>query len=111
MSRAIGRLDATVENLTRSWKEQDDKAVQGRRMLYERFESLKDRVSDIGSRVDKLADDLTGIKPSVRSFEDGQVRKRGVRALLGLVWTGIVAVAGTIGWAIHELFASVPPHH
>lgn len=112
MSRAIGRLDATVENLTRNWQEQDNKATQGRRLLYERFESLKDKVADIGARVDQLATDITGLKPSVRSFEDGQQRRAGARTLLGFMWGGILAGGGAIGWVVHEIFGgSVPPHH
>ena len=106
MSMELGGLKQAVETLTKVWAEQDRAATEGRRKLHDKFETFREEVREkmttMAGRVDKLSDKVNMIEPSVKGFNDEKLREEGSKRL-GKMLVGAIGVAmGGIGWGVHE---------
>jgi hypothetical protein len=107
MSLLVGGLKNAVETMTRLWQSQEVAATEGRRQLHLKFDSLKDEVRTLTGRVDQMGKDIALIEPSVKGFNDEKLRDEGAKRLgktiIAIGGTAITAVAGAVGYGIHEL--------
>ncbi|MHC2578247.1 hypothetical protein ACVI1J_009664 [Bradyrhizobium diazoefficiens] len=71
-ARTIGGLQVTVNTLTQQWRDQDEKASQGRRALYEKIEGLVDDIRTLEGQVKAAISDIAFMKPIV----DGVIEAR-----------------------------------
>lgn len=106
--RALGRLEASVSGLKEQWERQDNAATEGRRELYRRFDALRDQVIETKNRVDRAMEKITLMEPAVQLFRDGQQQLTGASRAAKVLWAALVACAGIVGWAIHELWHGAP---
>jgi phage shock protein A len=112
INRWIGGLQASVENLTRSWGEQDRKATEGRRELYRKFEELKNEVTRMTGRVDQLATDVAEIKPAVKKFEAAKNQNAGAQRMIKIIWGALVAGIAAVAYSITDIIHLFwPPRH
>lgn len=109
-SRALGSLEASVSNLTQTWAEQERNATQGRRALHEKMDGVKDDVSELSSRMDKVDAALGEIAPAVAEFKAARERAIGAMKFGRWMWTAMLAAAGSAGWAINEWLHLPRPH-
>lgn len=106
---SIGALRASVENLTKIWAEQDRKANEGRRDLYDKFDELKDRFTALEGRVAQGLRDIADMQPAVDRMEVARHRAAGARGLIKYVWTAIVTGVAAVAYVVHDLILALWP--
>lgn len=113
MSRVIGGLQNAVENMTRIWQAQEISASEGRRLLHDKIEAVRDEVRDkletlrsdfsqLSAEVENVSNDLSEIKPAISEFKDQRQQQIGAKALGVRLWGVIVTGAGLAGYGVHE---------
>ena len=106
MSRVVGGLQNAVETMTTMWATQDAAATQGRRVLHDKLEAIREemmaKVSTLTYRVDSMGVQINLIEPSVKAFNDETLRQEGAKRLGKWVIGGMTTVAGMVGWGVHE---------
>lgn len=114
ISAEIGGLKKAMEMMTDLWRSQEQTAVAGRRALHEKFESLQTNVglqiSGLSLRVDRVVDGMkdmettiTKIEPAVKKYEEEKLREEGAKKFGAKLWAASTAIAGGVGWGLHEL--------
>lgn len=111
ISRLIGSLQSSVETLTRQWGEQDRKATEGRRELYRKFDEIKTEVTELAGRVGRMAEEITGMKPSVQTFEQQHQQGIGSKKTVALIWGVIVGFITAVSAGAVELIHLYWPKH
>jgi hypothetical protein len=115
IDRALGELQGSLRNFQQNWQEQDRRAAQGRRELYQEFSLLKDRISRMSADVENLAVDVREMQPAVRDWVI--VKAQGIGASAAASWIGralLLAAGGLltfIGWLFNHVLSggSQPP--
>lgn len=122
ISAEIGGLKRSVEIMTELWKSQEATASAGRRALHEKFDQFRQEVgldiSALSLRVDRLTDKVVAVEPSVTSFKqesdafkDERLRQEGAKRLGVKLYAALMAAAGAIGWAAHEIIPMIWGKH
>jgi chromosome segregation ATPase len=116
INRTIGRLQASIENLTKTLGEQDREATEGRRELHRKIEELKNKVVRIATELQKLSEDFTKMEPSIVRFEQRRQRSIGERGVINvvikLVWGALIAGIGAVSYVISDFIHILwPPRH
>jgi hypothetical protein len=109
-SRALGSLEASVTNLTRTWAEQERNASEGRRALHQKMDDIKDDVSSLTGRVDGMTKEMAEISPAVNEFRQQRERQIGAMKFGRWIWGVMLTAAGLMGWAINEWLHLPKPH-
>jgi hypothetical protein len=114
ISAEIGALKKAVEIMTDMWSRQEETASAGRRSLHDKFELFRQQigldVASLSMRVDRLTDQVKVIEPSVTSFNNEKLRDEGAKRLGAKLVAAMVATAGVVGWAAHELIGYLFKH-
>lgn len=105
----VGALKGAVETLTVTWAEQDRKANDGRRELYRKVDTLGTDITKMGKDIEFLSQEVSEIKPAVRTLENRGHQTRGAKAAMGLLWGALLGGVGAIAYVIHDLFAVLWP--
>ena len=110
----VEHLTQTINNMASQWANQEKNASEGRRILHQKVDGLKEVATGLSQRVGKMEETLEGIKPAVKQFEDQRLEQKGAMKLGKLLWTGMLAAAGTMGGAItwglqHWMSFTKPP--
>lgn len=112
MSRALGKVEAIVSALTETWQRQDDEATEGRRLLHNKMDELKQQQAILTTKVQQQTEKLAEIEPAIKRFEAQRQRSEGARSMAKLLWGGLLAFATGLGYAAHELIVIFwPPKH
>jgi hypothetical protein len=116
-SRALGSLEASVENVTHTvanmtvaWAEQERNATEGRRELHDKIDDVRQVAFALASKVDGMAKEMIEISPAVREFRRQRERAIGARNLGRWVWGAMLTAAGGLGWVISEWLHYPRPH-
>jgi uncharacterized protein YlxW (UPF0749 family) len=110
--RTISSLETTVRHLTDTWKRQDSEATEGRRRLHEKVDELKSQQATLAATVKQQTTELAELKPAIKRFEADRQRREGANSLIKLMWAGLIAFAGGLGYVGHELAVYLwPPKH
>jgi hypothetical protein len=108
ISAEIGGMKNAIENMLRIWQMQENTANQGRRALYDKFETfqteLRSELYTLAGRVDRMSDKINMIEPSVKQFNEDKLRAEGEKRLGARLWSAVLLGAGAAGWGMHELF-------
>jgi len=118
ISLKLGQLSQAVEMMTTMWQRQEELATAGRKALHEKVEAVRQelgiQVAGLSLRVDRLTDQVKIIEPSVtalkddvKEFEDEKLRDEGAKRQRTGMITALTAVAGGIGWGLHELIGYI----
>jgi hypothetical protein len=105
LTMTVGELRNAVENLTSNWVRQDQAATDGRKVIHDKIDEVRDNVIDLTHRVEGVEKEVKIIQPSIKIFNDEKLRDEGARSLGKLLWAAILTGAGLIGWGLHEWFA------
>jgi hypothetical protein len=103
MSRAVGALEATVKSLTQIWQQQDESATEGRHRLYAKVDQMMTELVKLTGRVDRLAEEVTTLKPQVATFNDNHQQGIGSKRTIALAWTMFVGMIGSMTAGVVEL--------
>ncbi len=107
----------TLEHLMRMWETQEKNASEGRRVLHDKVDAMKDSLVALTNRVTSVENTMAGVKPAVQEFENQREQQKGAMKLGKLIWAAMLAacgsMGGTIGWFAAHLFQSgnPPPGH
>jgi hypothetical protein len=125
LNRMVGGLVASVHHLTTVQKEHQESSDEGRRRLYDRFESLANQVngdlrivsgtiSGIATRVDSLASRITAVEPTAQALKDEDLRRQGgmKRSAQLALWctSGASLMLGVMHEALAFFRSGTPPH-
>lgn len=110
-----------MRSMREQWKSQDDTANAGRRALYDRFDTVISKMGEVAHKIDGVTQDVAEIKneidtkvmPTIDAYKIEIARKVGAMAMGKVFWGLIVAVASSVGFAIHEIMTylgSGPKH-
>lgn len=100
-----------MRGMAEQWKSQETSATAGRRALYERFEGLSAQMGEMSGNLDGVTQDVAEMKndiaervmPTIEAYKLEIARKSGVIWASKLFWSLIVALAGAVGFAVHEM--------
>ncbi len=114
----VGELSATVKIMTDTWRTQEATASAGRKEVYQKLESVKEKVTSLESRVDGLSKEVAIIAPSVQAFDNARQQAAGAQKLGKIIW-GLIGAGGfSVGSAITWVVANwvsvapkLPPAH
>lgn len=99
MAEKVGGLASAVETLTTQWRQQDEKASQGRRDLHQKIDALRVDVQKLDGEVKAAISDIALMKPTVESVEAAKLQAQG--AVTAVRWTSRagywIAIAATLG--------------
>jgi uncharacterized protein YoxC len=101
-SRALGSLEASVTNLTRTCAQQEQTASDGRRALHLKMDDIKEDLSKLTSRVDGMAKEMSEVSPAVEEFKQQRERAIGALNFGKWMWGAMIAAAGLAGWTIRD---------
>lgn len=115
LSHAIGVLDGTVKSLSSQWQRQELSAVEGRKVLYDRFEGLALDVRQMSTKLDALLVEHTSeVMPTIDAYKLSAARDAGRRIgflFAGkLVWAFTIGVFTVLGFVLHELINYLRGH-
>lgn len=112
ISRSLGGLESTVDNLVQTWERQEATASAGRAALYAKFDTIQTQVGALHVKVEMALKGLAEISPSVKAFEVARERAKGAQTLGKFLWAAILSAGGLIGWAAaHWVKVGAPPPH
>lgn len=110
MSMVVGGLKNAVETMTRLWESQEKVATEGRRQVHLKIDALNREVQALTGRVNQMGKDIALIEPSVKVFNDEQLRVEGGKRLGARLLLMVTTAAGLTGWAAHELIGYLFKH-
>ena len=73
LNRLVGGLEAKIDGFKDTWVEQDRRAAEGRRFLFDRVDGLSRDVQGLTHQVTSVVRDVADMKPAVT---DWQCRQR-----------------------------------
>ena len=85
MAEKVGGLDSAVTALTQQWRNQDEKASQGRRDLHQKIDALRADVQKLDVQVKAAISDIALMKPTVEAVEAAKLQAEG--AVTAVRWT------------------------
>lgn len=77
MAQTIGGLVASVDTLTRQWRDQDEKASIGRRDLHQKIDRVVDDFRTLEGLVKAAISDIAEMKPIVDAVEIAKLKASG----------------------------------
>jgi hypothetical protein len=114
VSRIVGGLEAKIESFEQNWQEQDRRAADGRKILYDKFSDLQLGFQNLGHKVSTVMADVAEMKPAVTDWvrtKDKALGAKTAASILGKLAYGLAgAIMLGIGWAIDH-FLVVPHGH
>jgi ElaB/YqjD/DUF883 family membrane-anchored ribosome-binding protein len=103
VSADIGGLKKSVEILTSTWQQQEAAATDGRRQIHKKLDDVRNEVTKLTGRVDRMANDIAEIQPAIDAFKSARERQLGAQWMGKLIWMAFIGIAGAVGAAIAEL--------
>lgn len=101
-------LKATVEAFQENWKEQDRRADEGRKILYEKMEGIGSKVEGLGHQVATVVREVTDMKPAVADWVATKNKAIGASGSARLMWSALGAIVVGIGWLLDHFLSIVP---
>lgn len=108
LGRMVAGLAAKVDAFQSNWQEQDRRASEGRKFLYDRIEGFASNVQLLAHQLDVVVKDVAEMKPAVRDWVTSKNRAEGAAWSARILWVlGGGFVVG-IGWVFDHFLTNVP---
>jgi hypothetical protein len=108
MDRIIGGLQAQLEGFQQNWQEQDRRAAEGRRILYQKIEGFGNDVIGISHKLEAVINDVKEMKPAVEDWVASKNQAKGAAWSAKIVYVGLGAVGAGALWLFNHFVAIVP---
>jgi hypothetical protein len=108
LGRQVARLDATLRAFQANWQEQDRRAVEGRRTVYDKVEGFGHQLLDLAHQVTDITKDVAEMRPAVRDWVTAKARAEGVNWAAKVLWAVCGALLFGAGWVIDHVTALGP---
>jgi hypothetical protein len=109
IARIIGGLEAKVEGFQTNWVEQDRRATEGRRFLFEKMDGVAKEVQHLTHTVADVVEDVSEMKPAVADWVATKNKAIGASGAARLMWTLLGGVGVAAVW-IFAHFLTIVPH-
>ena len=110
-ARLVGGIEAKVEAFQSNWLDQDRRAAEGRRYLYDKMETIGKSVGDLTHEVRGVMQDVAEMKPAVTDWVAAKNQAMGAKTAASILGKGVYLLAGgavaLAGWAISHFSAAV----
>jgi hypothetical protein len=103
----VAATGAKVETFQQNWREQDRRAMEGRKTLYERVEGYARNVQDLAHKVSIVAEDIKEMKPAVEDWKVSKNRAEGAFMSAKVFWLAIGAIIASAGWLFQHFLSIV----
>jgi hypothetical protein len=107
LNRLVGGLEAKIESFQSNWQEQDRRASEGRKFLYDKMEGLGRDVQGLTHQVTSVVHDVAEMKPAVTDWVNSKNQAMGARTAASILGRGTYLLIGglvmAIGWALAHL--------
>src|ERR1700753_700260 len=100
MSRAVGALEGTVKNMTDQWARQEAAASEGRRVVHEKLDEVKETQTKTTAELQQLKDEFAILKPAITAFQKKQDEAEGMKNLGKILWLGMGGIGAVIGYLL-----------
>lgn len=118
VARALGDLEGTVRSLQAQWQRQEDAAVAGRKVLYEKFEVMSAKMTRLEGQSETVQKNVADIKddlekkvmPTINAYILAQARMGGAIWAGKLFWAILIAGCTGFGFLIHSAFQHIGPY-
>jgi hypothetical protein len=106
LDRVVGGLEAKVDAFQANWQEQDRRAADGRKYLYEKVEAFGREVQGFGHQLAAVATDVAEMKPAVRDWVSAKNQAMGAKTAAGILGRLAYLAGGgvilLVGWFIEH---------
>jgi hypothetical protein len=109
LESVVAALQAQVAAFQQNWQEQDRRATDGRKFMYEKIEGYARDVQSLTHQMAIVVRDVAEMKPNVQDWIASRNKAAGAAMVLRLVWIFGGAALGAAGWAIGH-FLTIGPH-
>jgi hypothetical protein len=103
LNRLIGKIEAFQSN----WQEQDRRAADGRKYLYDKMEVLGRDVQGLTHQVTAVVHDVAEMKPAVTDWVNSKNQAMGAKTAASILGKGAYLLMGGLmlvaGWAMAHL--------
>jgi hypothetical protein len=109
--KSIGALEEAVKNLAQVAIRMDDKALEERKAIDDRVDSIREDVSDLIRKVELLSNKVNSMGPVVEKIDDAYQQAIGAKHMGKLIWGVIIAVCGlaiSVGSHLISYFHLIP---
>ncbi|MDI3559556.1 DUF1515 family protein [Bradyrhizobium sp. Arg816] len=105
MAQTIGGLVASVDTLTRQWRDQDEKASLGRRDLHQKIDAFVGDLRRLEGLIEKAISDIAIMKPIVNGVSEARQQIAGAaKAGRWIYWVATGGGGAAVLWvASHYL--------
>lgn len=109
LDRAVGKIEAKLDAFQANWVEQDRRASDGRKFLYERVENFGRDVQAMGHQLTTVVNDVAEMKPAVKDWVDTKNQAMGAKSTASILAKALYGLCGglliVVGWAISHASA------
>lgn len=109
----VGGLSTEIKSFKENWVEQDRRAAEGRKYLYEKMEGVGREVQGLTHQIAAVVRDVTEMKPAVTDWVNSKNQAMGAKTAASILGKGVYLLAGGVaalaGWALSH-FSSVVLH-
>src|ERR1700722_5507140 len=100
----VGGLKATIESFQSNWQEQDRRAANSRKFLFERMENVAHTVQDLTHQVGSVVKEVAEMKPAVTDWVNSKNQAMGAKTAASILgkgfYLGVGGVLALAGWAL-----------
>lgn len=90
--KQLGAVEEAVRNLVHSAARMEDRALEERREIYERIDSIRHDIAELATGLKVHEERLVAMEPVVRAIDAKEKRAEGAKHLGRLVWTTIISL-------------------
>lgn len=94
LSLLVGGLKAQIEAFQSNWAEQDRRASDGRKFMFERIEGLGTNVRDLSHQVGSVVKDVAEMKPAVTDWVNAKNQAMGAKTAASILGKSVYILVG-----------------
>lgn len=103
LDRIVGGLEAKIDAFQQNWQEQDRRASEGRKFLYEKVEGFGHNVQMLSNQITMVVRDVAEMKPHVQDWVNSKNRAEGAGVAIKTLWAVGGAFLVGAGWLADHL--------
>jgi len=107
-ARIIGGLEAQVASFQANWIEQDRRASDGRKFLFEKVDGVGKEVQHLTHTVADVVQDVAEMKPAVKDWVATKNQAIGASGFARVAWALIGGLVVLVGWLGDHFFTIIP---
>ncbi|EJN11870.1 Protein of unknown function (DUF1515) [Bradyrhizobium sp. YR681] len=100
MAEKIGRLTASLEAHTSQWRQQDEKASQGRRDTHQKIDAMRAEMQKLDGQLTTAIKDIADMKPTVQTVKNAEQQVAGATWMSKWLYRAAILATGGAAWVV-----------